>query len=117
MAAAAELSATIGTPPASPITFATLPQLPGTDYSRCVLDAFRTACAVHLSRYLDINLELAYSGVDISKQKETDFTVAVPRFRIKGNPQDVVRKVVDNVRTIVVSICSCSPKPTLLSVG
>ena len=104
MAAAVEPATLPGIPSVSPVSFATLPQLPGTDFSRCVLDAFRTACAIHLSRYLGIELEQAYSGVDISKQKETDFTVAVPRFRLKEKPQDVVKKVVDNVRAIVIFV-------------
>ena len=106
MAAAVDPSSLPSVPTMGVTTYATLPQLPGTDFSRCALDAFRTACAVHLSRYLGIELEAAYAGVDISKQKETDFTVAVPRFRLKEKPQDVAKKVIDSVRAIYHTVSS-----------
>ena len=78
-------------------TFPTLPKIPGTDPERCVLDVFRTAAAVHLSKHLEIPVETAFSGVDLGKVK-TDFTVAVPRFRLKAKPADLVAKIVDGVR-------------------
>ena len=74
-----------------------LPQIPGTDPERCVLDKFRVAAAVHLSKALDIPVETAFTGVDLGKVK-TDFTVAVPRFRLKAKPADLVAKVVNGVR-------------------
>ena len=78
------------------MTLSELPQVPGTDFKLCVLDAFRTAAAVHLSKSLSIPVETAFSGVDLGKQKN-DFTVAVPRFRLKGKPADLVAKVVKEV--------------------
>lgn len=76
--------------------FANLPQVPGTDFDRCVLDVFRTAAAVHLSKHLEIPVETAFTGVDLGKAKH-DFTVAVPRFRLKAKPADLVAKVVNGV--------------------
>lgn len=76
-------------------TLADLPKLPGTDFERCKLDVFRTAAAVHVSKALDIPVETAYPGVDLGKK--ADFTVAVPRFRLKAKPAELVAKVLDNV--------------------
>ena len=42
-------------------TLPTLPKIPGTDPERCVLDVFRTAAAVHLSKHLEIPVETAFS--------------------------------------------------------
>lgn len=77
-------------------TLPELPKLPGTDPERCVLDTFRVAAAVHLSKALDIPVETAFTGVDLGKLKN-DFTVAIPRFRLKGKPADLVAKVVNAV--------------------
>ncbi|THH04283.1 hypothetical protein EW145_g5637 [Phellinidium pouzarii] len=60
-----------------------------------MLDVFRTAAAEHLSKSLGIPVETAFSGVDLAKTK-ADFTVAVPRFRLKAKPAELVAKVVDN---------------------
>lgn len=72
-----------------------LPHIPGTDPERCVLDSFRIAAARHLSKYLDIPVETAFTGVDLGKK--ADFTVAVPRFRLKAKPADLVAKVKEQV--------------------
>ncbi|KAL5514035.1 hypothetical protein ACEPAG_2796 [Sanghuangporus baumii] len=74
-------------------TLAELPRLPGTDFDRCKLDVFRVAAATHVSKALDIPLETAFTGVDLGKK--ADFTVAVPRFRLKAKPADLVAKILD----------------------
>ncbi|KAJ3712407.1 arginyl-tRNA synthetase [Lentinula raphanica] len=57
------------------------------------LDAYRSAIASQLSLSLDIPLDAAYEGVDYGK-KGIDFTVAVPRFRLKEKPAVLADKVV-----------------------
>lgn len=93
------------------MSIASLPKIPGTDSSRCILDAFRTAAALHISKTLDIPVETAFTGVDLGKAKN-DFTVAIPRFRLKGKPSDHVAKVLKEVRFLVSRSqergCSCS---------
>ena len=77
---------------------AQLPELPhvaGTDPQRCVLDSFRIAAARQLSKSLNIPVETAFTGVDLGKN--ADFTIAIPRFRLKGKPAELVAKVKEEV--------------------
>jgi arginyl-tRNA synthetase len=61
-----------------------LPIVPGTEPERCILDAFRIAIASQLTRvFPEIPFEKAFEGVDYSK-KDSDFTVAMPRFKLGG---------------------------------
>lgn len=77
----------------------TLPLVPGTDASRCVLDLFRTAIAKRVSDALpQLTLEQVYTGVDYGK-KGVDFTVALPRFRLPGKMEELGKQVVNNVRS------------------
>ncbi|KAH7918786.1 arginyl-tRNA synthetase [Leucogyrophana mollusca] len=70
-----------------------LPPVPGADPSSCILDAFRIAIAKRVSDALPpLSLEQAYSGVDYGK-KGVDFTVALPRFRLPGKPDELASKV------------------------
>ena len=71
-------------------------QLPDTDPSSCVLDAYRIAIAKRLSETLPLTLQKAYDGVDYGKKGE-DFTVALPRFRLPGKVDEVAAKVIENV--------------------
>ena len=75
-----------------------IPQLPDTDPSSCVLDAYRIAIAKRLSETLPLTLQKAYDGVDYGKKGE-DFTVALPRFRLPGKVDEVAAKVIENVST------------------
>jgi hypothetical protein len=71
--------------------------LPGTDPSKCVLDAFRISIAKRLSEALPpLTIEQAYSGVDYGK-KGVDFTVALPRFRLPGKVDELAKRVVSSV--------------------
>ncbi|EDR09682.1 uncharacterized protein LACBIDRAFT_184404 [Laccaria bicolor S238N-H82] len=72
-----------------------IPQLPDTDPSSCVLDAYRIAIAKRLSETLPLTLQKAYDGVDYGKKGE-DFTVALPRFRLPGKVDEVAAKVIEN---------------------
>ena len=74
-----------------------LPSVPGTDPSSCILDAFRTAIAKRVSDALPpLTLEQAYTGVDYGK-KGVDFTIALPRFRLPGKPDELAKKVLTDV--------------------
>jgi hypothetical protein len=74
-----------------------LPEVPGTDPSRCILDSFRIAIAKQISDALPpLTLEQAYTGVDYGK-KGVDFTVALPRFRLPGKVDELAQKVVSQV--------------------
>lgn len=76
----------------------TLPTVPETDPSSCILDSFRTAIAKQLSEALPpLTLEAAYAGVDYGKKGE-DFTVALPRFRLPGKTDELAKKVISQVR-------------------
>ncbi|KAG2038475.1 hypothetical protein BDR03DRAFT_1009921 [Suillus americanus] len=58
-----------------------------------VLHLFRIAIAERVSDALPpLTLEQAYTGVDYRK-KGVDFTVALPRFRLPGKPDDLAQKV------------------------
>src|ERR1700742_4893100 len=58
-----------------------LPEVPGTDPPRSILDSFRIAIAKKIADALPpLTIEQVYEGVDYGK-KGVDFTVALPRFR------------------------------------
>ncbi|KAF6751323.1 arginyl-tRNA synthetase [Ephemerocybe angulata] len=78
----------------SSFSLPSLPKVPETDPSACVLDSFRIAIAQLLSDALGLDLEKAYNGVDYGKKGE-DFTVALPRFRLPGKVNEVAQKVID----------------------
>ena len=85
-----------------------LPHVPGTDPSSCILDAFRTAIAKRISdRLPQLTIEQAYSGVDYGK-KGVDFTVAIPRFRLPGKPDELAKCILEDVRRDHGDLC----KPT-----
>ncbi|KAI0687524.1 arginyl-tRNA synthetase [Earliella scabrosa] len=72
-----------------------LPEVPGTDPTRCVLDAFRIAIAKIVADGLEqLTVEQVYQGVDYGKKGE-DFTVALPRFRLPGKVDELAKKVLD----------------------
>ncbi|KAF9226346.1 arginyl-tRNA synthetase [Gyrodon lividus] len=74
-------------------TLSSLPHVPGTDPSSCILDTFRTAIAKRISERLpSLTIDQAYSGVDYGK-KGVDFTVALPRFRLPGKPDELAKQV------------------------
>ncbi|KAF9477841.1 arginyl-tRNA synthetase [Pholiota conissans] len=74
-------------------TLPPLPVVPETDPSRAVLDSFRIAIAKHLADTLPLTIEQAFSGVDYGKKGE-DFTVAIPRFRLKEKIPEIADKVI-----------------------
>ncbi|KAH8109098.1 arginyl-tRNA synthetase [Phellopilus nigrolimitatus] len=86
---------TLSSSPFTPSAFVFRCRLTRSRSLRCVLDLFRTAAAEHLHKRLGIPVETAFSGVDLGRLKN-DFTVAVPRFRLKGKNPELVAKVVDN---------------------
>jgi len=69
-----------------------LPVVEGTEPHRCALDAFRIAIAQQITKtFPNVPIEKAYEGVDYSK-KDSDFTVALPRFKLGGKPADLSAK-------------------------
>lgn len=95
-----------------------VPHIPGTTEPQlCVLDAFRTSIArriVEVFPELTIekvgrekqpwnmlshsyHLPQVYDGVDYGK-KGADFTVALPRFKLKGKPDELTKKFTEVVR-------------------
>jgi hypothetical protein len=56
------------------------------------LDEFRLAVAKVVEAALGIPLEAAFGGVDLGK-KGCDFTVALPRFRLKPKPNELAQLV------------------------
>ena len=78
----------------------TLPNISGTDPSQCIFDSFRTAIACQVASALPpLTPEQVYTGVDYGKKGE-DFTIAIPRFRLPGKPDDLGKKVVENVSVL-----------------
>jgi hypothetical protein len=83
-----------------------LPVLPETTFatpSTSVLDAFKLSAAVRVSASLGITLEQAWDGVEsgkVGKNVIGDFSLAIPRFRLKGDPKALAQKIVDNVSPV-----------------
>ncbi|KAF8196148.1 hypothetical protein BJ912DRAFT_956508 [Pholiota molesta] len=74
-------------------TMPPLPAVPDTDPSRAVLDSFRIAIAKRLSETLPLTIEQAFAGIDYGKKGE-DFTIAIPRFRLKEKIPEIAEKVI-----------------------
>lgn len=73
----------------------TLPQVPGTEPSLAVLDAFRIGIALHVHRALpNLTVEQVYPGI-LYGVKGVDFTLAMARFRLDGKPDEWAKKVAD----------------------
>lgn len=73
-----------------------LPEIPGVDYDRVPLDAFRAAVAQVVATAWDEDVQKIFTGVDTGK-KGADFAVAVPRFK-KGKPDEWILKVTDGFK-------------------
>ncbi|KAJ6532922.1 arginyl-tRNA synthetase [Mycena vulgaris] len=56
------------------------------------IDTCRASVAKAVSTCLEIDFDIAYAGVDLGK-KGVDFTVAIPRFRLKEAPKDIAQRV------------------------
>ncbi|KZS96430.1 arginyl-tRNA synthetase [Sistotremastrum niveocremeum HHB9708] len=70
-----------------------LPQVSKADPASSVFDAFRIAIASSIAKAVpDLTVEQVYEGVDYGK-KGVDFTVALPRFRLKEKPDVTGKKV------------------------
>ena len=86
-----------------PSHFRALPEVPGTDPKRRVMDAFRIAIAQFLTEALPgLTIEKAIEGVDYGRKE--DFMVALPRFRLPEKPAESAQKVISKV-------CIHSPLP------
>ncbi|TFY67992.1 hypothetical protein EVJ58_g1284 [Rhodofomes roseus] len=81
-----------------PSHYRELPQLPGVEFERCVMDAFRTAIAQLVAEALPaLTIEKVLEGVDYGK-KDDDFTVHLGRFRLPGKLDENSQKVVDKLQ-------------------
>lgn len=80
-----------------------LPKIQGVEHTDNPNIAFRLAIAQTLVQALpEISLEAAFEGVQVSN-KEGDFSVAIPRFRLKsGKPPELAEKVAKAVSKLVV---------------
>ncbi|EJD38411.1 arginyl-tRNA synthetase [Auricularia subglabra TFB-10046 SS5] len=77
--------------------FEDLPPVPGAEPSKCFHDAVRIAIAQRISRVLPVSIEQAYAVVDYGK-KDADYSVAVPRLGLKGDPEEIAARVTDEFR-------------------
>ncbi len=78
---------------------------------RAVLDGFKAAIAAQLSRVFAISLDTAFSAIDLPKKLDaTDLTVPIPRLKLKGNPNELAKKVQNEV-----DILSPAPRPSATS--
>ncbi len=59
-------------------------------HQACPLDSFRIAIAQHVSSSLGVDLQAAL--VAVGTGKVGDYTVAVPRFKLPGKPQEISEK-------------------------
>ena len=80
-----------------PFKLPSLPDVPGADPSRAVLDSFKVAIAKRVADALPpLTVEQVYQGVDYGK-KGVDFTIAIPRFRLPGKVDVLAKTVIDQV--------------------
>lgn len=79
-----------------------LPSLPIATPATCVLDAFKLRTAEQIAKSLDIPLLQAFEGIEsgrVGKTVKGDFTIAVPRFKLKGDAKAFAAKVAAEVST------------------
>lgn len=74
-----------------------LPILPGTEPAINLMDLAKTAIAVQVAKSLSVSSESAYACVDATKKGPYDFSVAVPRLRLAGKPDEHAKKVASEV--------------------
>lgn len=92
-----------------PFKLPTLPEVPGADPTRAVLDSFKIAIAKRVAEALPpLTLEQVYQGVDYGK-KGVDFTIALPRFRLPAKVDVLAKTVIDQVCAVpfLTTLCSC----------
>ena len=93
-----------------PFELPALPEVPGADPTRAVLDSFKIAIAKRVADALPpLTLDQVYQGVDYGK-KGVDFTIALPRFRLPGKVDVLAKAVIDQVcavRRAPVTLCLC----------
>lgn len=83
-----------------------LPQADGILPETAALDAFKLAAAQYVARSLELPLDKALEGIEsgrTGKSMSADFQVAVPRFRLKGDPKAFAKKIADEVRSLMSS--------------
>lgn len=81
-----------------------LPSLPGiADPQRAPLDVVRLAIAEQVHRALPdkISVQQAYEGVLPTSKGDTDFNVALARYRLGGKPDEWAQKVIDAVSRVL----------------
>jgi arginyl-tRNA synthetase len=76
-----------------------LPNVPGTEPERIVLDAFRIAVADQVAKCLNLDIAKVFEGVQFGS-KGFDCNVAIPRFRLKEDAKKLAQKVVDEVSNV-----------------
>jgi hypothetical protein len=85
-------------------SFPPLPSLPShASPETSALDTFKLATAAFVSNTLEIPLAQAFEGVEsgkTGKNVQGDFLVAVPRYRLKGKPQEYADKLVKEVSCV-----------------
>ena len=74
--------------------------VPEADPLRNPLDAFRLDIARQLHSSLDIPTDKAFEAVSTAS-KVADFSVAFPRFKLPGKPQDVAEKAARDRKSVV----------------
>jgi arginyl-tRNA synthetase len=82
-----------------------VPHIIGADPLCFPLDVFRVSVAAVIAKALHIPVETAFSGVDLGK-KGVDFTVALPRFRLKNKPVELAERVLSTVRCLLFNASS-----------
>jgi arginyl-tRNA synthetase len=77
-----------------------LPHVAKATPQTCALDNFRIAIADQIVKvHPSLTIDQVFEGVHYG-QKGNDYTVAMPRFRLKEKPDESCKKVVEAVCTV-----------------
>ena len=88
---------TLQRPLSNGLKLPSLPDVPGTDFSRAVLDSFKVAIAKCVADALPpLTVEQVYRFVDYGKNG-VDFTIALSRFPLPGEVDVLAKMVIDQV--------------------
>ncbi|KAG0228560.1 hypothetical protein BGW41_003376 [Actinomortierella wolfii] len=73
-----------------------IPTIPGSDPDTDPLDTFKNVVAGQIAKTIDVDIKLIYDALEAPRQSENgDIALSVPRLRLKGNPAQIAKDIVE----------------------
>ncbi|KAG0251322.1 hypothetical protein DFQ27_008840, partial [Actinomortierella ambigua] len=73
-----------------------VPTIPGSDPDTDPLDTFKNVVADQISKTIGVDIKIVYEALEAPRQSENgDIALSVPRLRLKGNPIQIAKDIVE----------------------